>query len=34
MKLIQDVNIKSTDVVDQSFAKKVVQELGGYNREK
>jgi NitT/TauT family transport system substrate-binding protein len=34
MKLIQDVNIKSTDVVDQSFAKKVVQELGAYSAVK
>jgi NitT/TauT family transport system substrate-binding protein len=30
MKLIEDAGIKSTDVVDNSFAQKVVQELGAY----
>ena len=30
MKLIEDPNIKATDVVDQSFASKAVTELGAY----
>jgi excinuclease ABC subunit A len=32
MKLIEDAGIKSTDVVDNSFAQKVVQELGPYRK--
>ena len=32
MKLIEDAAIKSTDVVDNSFALKVVQELGPYKK--
>jgi NitT/TauT family transport system substrate-binding protein len=32
MKLIEDAAIKSTDVVDNSFAQKVVQELGAYRK--
>ena len=32
MKLIEDGAIKSTDVVDNSFAQKVVQELGAYRK--
>ena len=32
MKLIEDAGIKSTDVVDNSFAQKVVQELGAYRK--
>lgn len=34
MKLIEDANIKSTDVVDQTFAAKVVAELGAYRAGK
>ena len=34
MKLIEDANIKSTDVVDHSFVTKVVEELGRYGAAK